>query len=93
MKNKKVPTYNVTYDEIQKYIKQGRDLAIRDATNFAIAGPMLILRDEFGFGGKRLMRFYEAYSDLYDSIEKGYLTINDIVQTIKEEVDIELIRR
>lgn len=89
----KKPTYNCTWEQIEGYKKQGYKQAIEQATNFALAAPMLILRDEFGFGEKRLMKFYEAYVDMYDSIEKGYLDIEDIVDTLREEVNIELIRR
>lgn len=94
---KKTPTYNVTYDDIQGYIKKGYDKgradAIKRATDLSMAVPMMVLRDEFGFGQKRLLDFHNAFVELYDSISKGYLNINDIIKTINEETGVEIIER
>lgn len=91
---KKTPTYTVTYDEIQNYIRQGYEKgkqdSIQKATNFSLAVPLMVLRDEFGFGKKRLNQFFNNYLDLYDSIDKNYLDINDILKTLKKETGIEI---
>lgn len=91
------PTYNVTYKEIENYIKKGyikgRKDAIKQASDFSLAAPMLVLKDEFGFGEKRLLRFYEAVLELYDSVDKGYLNLSDIVKTIEEENNIKIATR
>lgn len=93
----KKPTYNVTYDEIQNYIKKGYKLgyekAIEKASNYSLAVPMMILRDNFGFGKKRLLEFYNEFLELYDSVDKDYLDLEDIVKTIKEETGVEIIER
>lgn len=61
-KEKKTPTYNVTYEDIQNYIKQGyekgKEHSIERATNLSVAVPLMVLRDEFGFGNKRLNQFF-----------------------------------
>lgn len=94
---KKIPTYNVTYNDIQGYIKKGykkgRKDSIEKASQLSMAVPMMVLRDEFGFGQKRLLDFYNAFVELYDSISKGYLNINDIIKTINEETGVEIIER
>lgn len=98
-KKEKTPTYQVTYEQIRGYIQQGyergfkkgKEETIELATKYSMAVPLMALRDEFGFGQKRLLQFYESFMDLYDSIEKGYLTIEDIVKTINEETDIEIV--
>ncbi len=90
---KKTPTYNVTFDDIQGYIKKGYDNAIKDAAKYSIAIPMMVLRDEFGFGQKRLLDFYNAFIDLYDSVDKNYITINEVIDVIKEETGVEIIER
>lgn len=51
---------------------------------------MMVLRDFFGFGGHRLKRFYENLIDMYDSIDKNYLDLDDIRETLKEEAGIDL---
>lgn len=96
-KKVKTPTYNVTMDDIRGYVKQGyiqgRDEAIKKATDYSIAVPVLALIDGFGFGRVRLERFLDIVYDTYDSIDKEYLNLNDIVKTINEEKKIEIIRR
>lgn len=94
-KEKKTPTYVVTYQDIQNYIRQGyekgKQNSIERATNLSIAVPLMVLRDEFGFGNKRLNQFFDSYLELYDSIDQNYLDIKDILKTLKEETGIEII--
>lgn len=49
---------------------------------------MLVLHDEFGFGEKRLFKFYEAFEKLYEGISENYLTIEDILKTLEEETGL-----
>lgn len=96
-KKTKTPTYQVTMEQIRGYVQQGyiqgRDEAIKKATDFSMAVPIIVLRDEFGFGAKRLGQFIDATHELYDSIDRKYLNLDDIVKTIKEETGVEIIRR
>lgn len=94
-KKKKTPTYNVTYDEIKGYVQkgylEGRQKAIIVATTYSLAVPIMILRDHYGFGRKRLLKFYDDYLDFADSLDRKYLNINDIITTINEEVGINIL--
>ena len=96
-KDKKTPTYVVTYENIQNYIRKGYEKGKQDsiqrATNLSVAVPLMVLRDKFGFGEKRLNRFFEEYLEMYDSVDKNYLDIKDILKTLKEETGIEVIER
>lgn len=51
---------------------------------------LMSLRDEFGFGAKRMERFMDKMSDLLDSYNKGYLNAKDLSNTIKEETGIDV---
>lgn len=50
--------------------------------------PILILRDKWGFGATRLERFIDHYWEVYDSIDKGFLNLDDIARVMKEELGI-----
>lgn len=95
-KEKKTPVYQVTIEQIRAYVQQGytqgRDEAIKKATDYSMVVPIIVLRDEFGFGAKRLEKFIDAIHELYDSIDQKYLNLDDIVKTIKEETGVEIIR-
>lgn len=94
---KKTPTYNVTYKDIQGYIKngyeKGRKDSIEKASQLSMAVPIMVLRDEFGFGEKRIDKFIAAYIELYDSISEGYLDLKDIIKTINEETGVKIVER
>lgn len=94
---KKVPTYNVTYKDIENYIQKGyekgRKDSIEKASQLSMAVPIIVLRDEFGFGEKRIDKFVDAYIKLYEAIDEGWLDINDIIKTINEETGVKIVER
>lgn len=96
-KKTKTPTYTVTYEEIQKYIRQGYEKGYQDAieraTQLSMAVPIMVLRDEFGFGKKRIEKFVDAYMELYNAIDEGYLNLDDIIKTVNEETSVEIVKR
>lgn len=91
---KKTPTYIMTYEQIEaikkKAFEDGYRSAIDKASKWSMFAPMMVLRDFFGFGGQRLKRFYENLIEMYDSIDKNYLDLKDISETLKEEAGIDL---
>lgn len=93
-KEKKTPTYNMTYEQIEaikkKAFEDGVKSAIGKASKWSMFAPMMVLRNVFGFGGLRLQRFYLALEEMYDSIDKNYLDLEDIAKTLKEEAKIDL---
>jgi len=54
------------------------------------AAIVMVLHDKFGFGKQRLHKAVTEINALFDSITDGYLSIDDMEQTIKEEYDITL---
>lgn len=93
-KKRKTPTYVMTYEQIEaikkKAFEDGYRSAIDRASKWSMYAPMMVLRDFFGFGGQRLKRFYENLIEMYDSIDKNYLDLKDISETLKEEAGIDL---
>ena len=53
--------------------------------------PVMVLHDKFGFGPVRCERFTDAVLELYDSFEKGYVSLEDIHLTLKEETGITIV--
>lgn len=94
---KKTPMYNVTFKDIENYIQKGyekgRKETIERASQLSMAVPIMVLRDEFGFGEKRIDKFIAAYIELYDSISEGYLDLKDIIKTINEETGVKIVER
>ncbi len=55
--------------------------------------PMMVLHDKYGFGKVRGERFMDQVLDLYDSFEKGYVTLEDLQKCLWEEGGIKLERK
>lgn len=70
-------------------VKQATD----DIVRTLIAMPVMVLHDKWGFGQKRLERFVEQLVEVLDSYEKGYVTMDDLMQALKEEAGIDLRER
>lgn len=53
-----------------------------------IACVALCLHDKLGFGHDRTCRFMQDVENLFDSINKGYLNLDDVLKTVEEEIGI-----
>ena len=56
---------------------------------FLLLGAMA-LRDEFGYGNARMSRWIWKMSDLMDSYKRGYISVQDLHDTILEETGIDV---
>lgn len=76
----------------QRSVKNRRDadkLIHSSYTAFLLLGIMA-LRNKFDFGSARIERWIDEINDLRDSYEKGYISVQDLQKTIKEETGIEI---
>lgn len=84
MKNKKNPVRQLRESDIRRIKKEARDEGARGATIMFLT----VMRDNEGYGVKRLKRVYEGIEYLADSISRGYVKLADLEQALKEEADI-----
>lgn len=56
---------------------------------------LLCLKDKFNFTSEQLQDIAWYINDTFDSVEKGYLSLEDIIQTLKEEdgLDVRFINK
>lgn len=54
------------------------------------AARVMVLHDEFGFGEKRMVRALERVKLQFDALNGDNVKIDDMVQTIKAELGIDL---
>ena len=75
-----------------KDIKAMEEKATKDAIDFAVTSYLacvaLCLHDKLGFGHNRAIRFMKHVDNLFDSINQGYLSLDDVLKTVKEEIGI-----
>lgn len=88
IKNKE-PVLNVKASDISKIKENAVNQAADTAFVMMITIPLMVLRDKYNFGKKRLEAFSDYVLELYDSFDKGYITFDDLKKTLKEEVGVE----
>lgn len=88
---RKEPVVNIKASDVRR-IKQDASKEATDMAFLLMLGlPVMVLHDKFGFGPVRCERFAEAALELYDSFEKGFVTLEDIHRTLKEETGITVV--
>lgn len=96
-KKKKTPTYNFTLEQIEgmkrKTVKETVDRVSREAFERMMVLSLLVLRDEWGFGEKRMERFMDQLGTLVEDVSEGRLSMDDITATLEDELGIEFMWR
>lgn len=67
-------------------VEKARKQAQSEAVKYAWAIMFSVLRDKEGWGVVRLKRLWDEVEDLSDSIEKGYVSVQDLLETLEEEI-------
>ena len=85
------PNRKIQYSikQIRKMKAEEYEKGQQEALNIVNVFPLLVLRDKFGFGKKRLKRFSEEYLEVIDAYNKDYLDFDDVVKMIEEETGID----
>lgn len=68
--------------------KRNERLLIDAVHNANMILTLAVLRDGFDFGTVRLERFIDKYRDILDSYNKGYISVEDLTETLYEETGI-----
>lgn len=77
---------NMTVRQIEKIKENATDRAVNIVSLF----PLLVLRDNFGFGEKRLKRYQGKFKEMFSAYNEGYIDLEDIAKVLKEETNIEI---
>ena len=91
---KKTVTYNYTQDDLKRAVENAlneeRSKIVGIVVHQYTCAVAIVLRDKLDFGRTRLLRTLEYINDTFDSIDKGYLSMEDIKKTIADETGIDL---
>ena len=84
MSKKKNPCVHIKASDVKR-MKE-------DATNEGLKGALVmfftVMRDKHGYGIKRLKRIFDEMTDLADSMQKGYVKMEDLEKALADEADI-----
>ena len=90
MKKKRDPVYQMTHEELKKYEQRAYQKAVSDNVKYLYALSYLALRDEFGFGRKRMKQFMKSLSINLEDLMKERFSLTDIEEVMKEEIGLEI---
>ena len=93
----KEPVLNMKVSDIQQIKTQATNTAADTAFFLMLAIPVMVIHDKYPQlmrrevdGKPRAERFADLRLDLYDSFNKGYVTLDDLSQCLWEEAGIKL---
>lgn len=86
-------TYTLNELQIQKLKNDAVTTAIEKAQVVVLYNTLLVLRDEYGFGKKRLESFTEQWFELLDGVQEGFLDFKDMIDTIEDETGFKIERK
>ena len=84
MSKKKNPCIHLKQSDVKKLKNDATNIGIR----YAMVIFLYVMREKEGFGHKRLKRVYDEMNDVVDSINKGYINLNDLEQVLSLEYDL-----
>lgn len=87
------PVYNLTQPQIDGIRKEAADAAVARAFSLMLALPMMVVHDKFdrfdGLGdSERVEAMGDLVLDLYDSFERGYVTLADLHEWLRDEAGV-----
>ena len=89
-KKKRDPVYQMTYEELKKYEARAYQQAVKDNMRFLYGLSYLSLRDDFGFGQKRMKKFMKGLSVNLEDLMADRISLTDIEEVMKEEIGLEI---
>ena len=94
------PVINVKASDIQNIKKEAASNAADTAFFLMLAIPVMVMHDKYPQlmrrevdGKSRTERFADLCIDLYDSFDKGYVTLDDLAGCLWEEAGIKLTKK
>lgn len=90
---KKTATLNLTAEQFEAFKQEQTRKTTYTSLILMLGIPLMVLRDKHGFGKKRLENFIEDSIELLDSFDKGYITFDDLQDTIYEETGVRVVEK
>ncbi len=87
---RKAAKKKLTHKDLKVITEQEAYNAVGFTVKQYSAAVMLCLKDKLGFGPVRAQRFMNNVEELFDSINQGYLSLDDVIQTVEEELNIRI---
>lgn len=86
-------TYTLRNEDVTRIKQDAAQEAIDKEFVLMLGLPMIVLRDKYGWGKKRLSDFMNHVLEQYDSFNKNFIALDDLWNTIEKETGVKLIEK
>lgn len=86
-------TYTLRNEDVTRIKQDAAQEAIDKAFVLMLGLPMIVLRDKYGWGKKRLSDFMNHVLEQYDSFNKNFISLDDLWNAIEKETGVKLIEK
>lgn len=76
------------YRDLELYFTRN---ATKRAIVFIMGLPLHVLRNEFGFGRKRLRRFMDYFMRMWEQYERDEITLEDLAEFVEKETGVKVL--
>jgi hypothetical protein len=92
-KKKKPAVYNFTLEQIEEIKRQTIRDAVKELIELTLGLPIMVLHDKHNWPKEENSQFVDDVMYLYDSYERGYITLEDVRDALWEEAETRVQRR
>lgn len=86
-----VRTYTLTDVQIKEIKASAAKEAIEVSVKAMLGLPLIVLRDDFGFGKQRLERFEGRLIQQFKCFDEGYIDLETLKKVIEQETGAEVL--
>ena len=86
-----VRTYTLTDVQIKEIKASAAKEAIEVSVKALLGLPLIVLRDDFGFGKQRLERFEDRLIQQFRCFDEGYIDLETLKKVIEQETGAEVL--
>ena len=87
LKNGELLTYRQAYEMVDRRERE----MVRKSVHCCTTAMCWALRKKFGFGHGRMKDLLNEYATIFEDIKESRLTVDDICNQLKEEIDVDII--
>lgn len=82
--------YQVKRSDLERLHDDAMTQVSRKVIPVILLTSLMVLRDKYGFGRKRLSDFAEQVFDVYEAVDREFVTFDDLAETIEKETGVRL---
>ena len=89
-RKEKESVINIKSNDVQKIKETATNEAVSRAFVLMMNVPLIVLRDNFGFGAKRLEKFIDEVKKNMDCLTEGYVSFEDLKNALEKETGVKV---